>query len=421
MRSRREVLGLGALLGTGLGGCLGTAEQEPDAATATPADNGADGSATSSATGTPSLPTRPDAIFRADIERTGYHPDATVPDAVEAAWSVPGINKGDHTAAKASPLVYDGSVVTPGDVGTVFSYTPDGDLEWATALHPSGFGTHATPVIVDGTIYTTGYDGAVYAIDAADGSMQWRTVVADAIGSSPAYYDGTLYIATEFYDPSGGMSALDPVTGEEVWRDERVTNHAHSITGIDPEAGVFAAGSNDGKLYVWNLDDRSFRGSVDTGGPIKGPICMYDGLAIFGSWSNFVYGVDLERVDVAWQYAAADDVMSGAGLHPDSETVYIGSHDRHCHAIDATTGEPRWRTHLGGWITGSPVVTDDTVLVGSYDTTLFALTHDGDVRWRFTDPDGWVTSTPAIHDGDIYVTGRATNNTTGRLYKLVGN
>ena len=366
------------------------------------------------------LPDRPATIFRSDIERDGYWPEQSVPDNVELAWSIPDINKGEHTAAKASPLFYEGSVVTGGDVGEVFSFTPDGELEWSTALVPSTRGTHATPAIVDDLIFTTGYDGAVYAIDARNGDIIWRSKVADAIGSSPAYYEGLVYVATEFYTPSGGMVALDATTGAIVWEDDRMTNHAHSQTGIDTETGAFAAGCNDGNLYLWDLEPRTFRGTFETHNAIKGPICMHDGTAIFGSWDGNVYAVDTHTLEEVWRYKISDLIMAGAAVHPPSGSVVIGSHEGKVYALDRQTGRRRWDFATGGWVVGSPNVVGDTVLTGSYADVLYALrVEDGEQRWRFDDPDGWVTGTPVVHDETIYVTERANEDESGHLYKLV--
>jgi len=404
--SRRGFLSVGAATAA-LAGCLTTAPR------ASP------GSVEEPTAESRALPERPATIFRSDVRRTGHWPGESVPDAVELAWTVPGINNGDHTAAKSSPLVHDGDVIVPGDTGTVHSFAPDRERNWSAALFPSTRGTHSTPAIVEEYVFTAGYDGAAYAFDAATGDLIWRTKVADAIGSSPVYYDGLVYVATEFYTPSGGMVALDAATGAIRWEDNRMTNHAHSITGIDPKAGVFAAGCNDGSLYVWDLE-LSFRGTFETDGDIKGPICIYDGTAIFGSWDGNVYAVDVDTLEEVWRYRADGKVMAGASVHSDTGTVVIGSHDDHVYALDVTSGDRRWRFDTGGWVVGSPTVVGEAVLTGSYSRSLHAIdVRTGERLWKFGDPTGWVTATPAVHDGAVYVTERATDDTSGHLYKLV--
>ncbi len=56
---------------------------------------------------------------------------------------------------------------------------------------------------------TSGYDGALYAVDVEAGELTWRTGAREfggsiAIGSSPAYIDGALYILAEYSNPASG-------------------------------------------------------------------------------------------------------------------------------------------------------------------------------------------------------------------------
>lgn len=415
-RSRREFLALGATVA--VGATAGCSRFAPTAAPQQLDEPTAESQA---------LPTRPDTIFMHDVERTGYWPDQTVPETVEMEWAEPGINTGTHTAAKSSPLYYDGDIIAPGDTGTVHSFTPDGEQNWDASLVPSTRGTHSTPAIVDDFIFTAGYDGAVYAFDADTGDRRWRTQVSDAIGSSPVYYDGVVYCATEFYTPSGGMVALDATTGGIIWEDNRMTNHAHSITGLDPDAGVFAAGCNDGYLYVWEIDSHEFRGRFETANPIKGPICMHDGTAIFGSWDGNVYAVDTATQTQEWAYETRYKIMSGAALHPDSGTVVIGNHGDALLGLDLETGSREWRFDCEGWVIGGVTIAGDTALVGSYGTSVFAVdVTRGEERWRFDRPRGRVSSAPAVHNDDIYFAERASFDgneeleRSGHLYKLTG-
>ena len=47
--------------------------------------------------------------------------------------------------------------------------------------------------------------------------------------------------------------------------------------------------------------------------------------------------------------------------------VYIGSGDNYVYALDAGTGEERWRFETGQMVVSSPAVVDGVVYVGSTD------------------------------------------------------
>ncbi|MFJ1604567.1 PQQ-binding-like beta-propeller repeat protein [Streptomyces sp. NPDC088253] len=54
-------------------------------------------------------------------------------------------------------------------------------------------------------------------------------------------------------------------------------------------------------------------------------------------------------------------------------TVYIGSEDMSLWAVDAATGEERWRPQAHGELHSTPVVADGTVYVGSLDDFLYVI------------------------------------------------
>jgi len=355
-----------------------------------------------------------DAQFRGDPTRRGIAPDATVPESVRVNWEVPDVNTGDHTAAKASPvLAPNGDVVVPGDTGEVRAVTPDGEVRWRTDATDTTRGFHGTPTIANDTIYVGAYDGNLYAFDLESGEQYWRVQLGDAIGSSPGYLDGVVYIAVEYYDPSGGMFGVDAVTGDVVWEDQRPTDHPHSTAAIDEESGRIVVGSNDGDLYAWSSPDHEFEWTFSTGEPIKGPVATYDGSAFFGSWDDHVYRVALDDGTEEWAFETGSLVMSGPSVEPSTGTVYVGSHDSNLYALDAATGESKWRFDTGGRVIGCPVVTNDHVLAGSYDRRLYAVEKDtGEERWR-VETGGWVTSTPLVTDDAVYVTSRASEEYLG--------
>jgi outer membrane protein assembly factor BamB len=365
--------------------------------------------------------------FRGDNQRLGVFPDATVPREPTVDWTHRGVNTGDHTAAKASPVATPGGdVVVPGDTGDVWRLTPTGAVVWRTAVEPTSRGIHGTPVIANGTVYVGAYDGALYAFDLETGDRFWRSKLGDAIGSSPGYHDGVVYVAVEYDEPSGAMFGVDAVTGSVVWHDQRPTDHPHSTCAIDREAGRLVVGSNDGHLYAWTYPDREFAWSFPTDGPIKGPVATHDGSAFFGSWDDHVYRVDLADGSDVWAVELGNLVMSGPAVEAATDTVYVGSHDSGLYALDLATGTVRWRFDTDGRLIGCPVVAGDHVLAGSHDRHCYAVEKaTGEAVWR-VEGVGNVSSTPLVVDGAVYFTDRASDayledgsGETGGLYKVV--
>jgi len=367
------------------------------------------------------------AQFRGGLRRQGVSPEATVPTDVETAWTVPEVNTGEHTAAKASAVALPGGdLLVPGDTGELRRVTPGGEVVWTADVTDATRGIHGTPAVANGAAYIGAYDGALSAIDVETGERYWRAALGDAIGSSAAYYDGTVYIAVEYNDPSGAMFAVDAVDGSVEWDDQRPTDHPHSTCAIDREAGRLVVGSNDGKLYAWSFPDLEFQWTFSTDGAIKGPVAIADGSAFFGSWDEHVYRVALDDGSEDWHFETGNLVMTGPSVEPSTGSVYVGSHDDNLYALDIDSGAERWRFGTEGRLIGCPTVTADHVLAGSHDTRLYCVGKDsGEGVWE-VDAAGTVSSTPLVTEGGVYFADRASQDyvaddegETGKFRKLV--
>ncbi len=356
--------------------------------------------------------------FRRGTRRLGYYPDATVPDAVEVEWSEP-INRLGHTAAKASPRPTPGGdrIVVPDDTGRVHAFTPDGEVLWTVRTGAGdSLGFHGTPAIADGTAYLGGYDGAMYALDVGTGETVWKTSRwqlggALAIGSSPALWDGVLFVVAEYdhpgMDPSGTMWALDAGTGTPLWHDDRPWGMPHPSPAIDPATERMVIGSNDGVVYSWAFPSLEFAWEFETDAQVKGTIPTYEGGAFVGSWDGHVRRLDLADGSLEWAFETGAVTMSNPGIDPDAGVLYVGSDDHNLHALDAATGDQLWATDVGGHVIGSVTVTPECVLVGSYDRRLYCLEKaGGDVRWT-VEGVGHATSEAVPHDGRILYAERA--------------
>ena len=354
-------------------------------------------------------------MFRRGLRRLGYYPEATVPDSVEINWARP-MNYVGHTAAKASPRPVPGtdSVLIPADTGRVHSLTRDGRQQWTVQTGATSLGIHGTPTVVDDVAYIGAYDGALYAFNVHTGERVWKTSRLTlngsiAIGSSPAYWDGVLYVVTEYKNPNAGtMWAIDAETGDPLWSDDRLWGMPHPSTAIDPVRERMISGSNDGDVYAWEFPSLDFAWEFQTDGEIKGTPPVYEGSVYVGSWDNNFYSLDVADGTEEWRFETDGIVMSNPGIDPESNTVFVGSGDGHVYALDTDTGEKKWERYVEGTVLGSLTVTADALLVGSYAQQLFALEKDtGEVRWRVHNR-GHVTSEPVPIGDRIFYAERAT-------------
>ncbi|MEY7847733.1 PQQ-binding-like beta-propeller repeat protein [Natrarchaeobius sp. A-rgal3] len=374
-------------------------------------------------------------MFRRGLRRWGYYPDATVPSEVRVDWSFP-VNGIGHTAAKSTPRpTPDGeTVLVASDTGEIHAVTPAGENRWTletgAGVGPGSLGFHGTPAVVGDTAYVGGYDGAMYAVDVEAGELTWRTGAREfggsiAIGSSPAYIDGALYILAEYSNPaSGALWEIDARTGRLTWSDDDIWGMPHPSPAIDCDAGRLVTGSNDGVVYCWEFpslerawtfqaggedgpDGEEMAGGAFTlGAEIKGTTPVYDGAAFVGSWDGHFYRLSLEDGSEEWSFDTGRVIMSNPALDPEEGVVYVGSDDNHVYALDTDTGEELWSASVGGTVIGSLTATAETVLVGSYDTHLYALDREtGERRWRVENR-GHVTGGAIPRDGRIYYSER---------------
>jgi len=148
---------------------------------------------------------------------------------------------------------------------------------------------------------------------------------------------------------------------------------------------------------AWSYDTRSIRGLEAT------PLVADGVLYATASWS-VVFAVDAATGEERWRYdpgvprskavhACCDVVNRGVALH--RGRVYVGTLDGRLIALDADTGAPVWEVQTfdpaqAYTITGAPRVVKNKVIIGNggaeYGVRGFVSAYDaatGDLAWRF--------------------------------------
>lgn len=166
-------------------------------------------------------------------------------------------------------------------------------------------------------------------------------------------------------------------------------------------------------------DQPALRWSFETQGPIQSSAVIADGSVFFGSDDGYVYALALKDGQRIWSFRTGLDPERDPDKPEENQPprgveapplvhdggVYIGGTDGFLYALDARTGELRWRYETEGEINGaanhakSPDGQDDWILVGSWDNRLHCVSAaTGKAVWVY-ETDNYVNGTPAIGDG----------------------
>ena len=113
---------------------------------------------------------------------------------------------------------------------------------------------------------------------------------------------------------------------------------------------------------------------------------------------------------IAWTFQTSGPVVASPAIS--GGMIYIGSLDSTFYAIDANTGQERWRFQSGNEISSTAALFNGHCYFES-GNVLYAINLKGKLKWKYTlysgevnnklDPWDFQHSSPVIHDGVIYI------------------
>jgi outer membrane protein assembly factor BamB len=255
--------------------------------------------------------------------------------------------------------------------------------------------------------------------------VKWTFPTGNRVMSSPVMQGDTLYFGSD----DGNVYAVDAKDGRQLWK--FTTRARVSATPAVANDTVYV-GSFDGRFYALNAKTGAMRWRFATGGErrfeAKGlhgqdpktqtffdPFDMFlsspvvvDGLVYFGSGDGNLYALDAGSGEEKWKFQTGD-VIHASPAYADG-VVYFGSWDSWFYALDARTGAQKWRFHGGEdpvahnqvGFQSSAAVVDGTVYVGCRDSNLYALdAATGKEKWKFNNAGSWVITSPAVARGRV--------------------
>ena len=260
---------------------------------------------------------------------------------------------GYDNGPRCCPIVHDDRVLLLDPEGVLSAVKrSDGELIWRVPIREkfgidqNFFGVGASPLLHDGNIYCNlggknfipagVSDGMAFAFDAKTGEKKWHTKTDGGSYASPtlAEIDGQDHL---FVFHRGGVSDLDPASGEERWKFPWHARFQNSVNGATPLvvgdllfiSATYRTGSaclrvhKNGYETVWK-DDPETRGfvlDVHWAPPLEvdGHLYAFSGRnppdAVFKC-------VELETGKVAWKWRSP--FYRGSMLWADGHAIVLG-------------------------------------------------------------------------------------------------
>jgi outer membrane protein assembly factor BamB len=293
-----------------------------------------------------------------------------------------------------SPTVVDDTVFV-GSAGDFYAVdAADGTEQWK--FDNWGGAVYSSPTVADSTVYIGSVDENLWALDAADGTEKWRFPTESYIWSSPTVAGGTVFVGSE----DNTLYAVDSDSGEELWTFDTGDSVHSSPTVIDSTVFV---GSEDHNLYALDANSGEEQWRYETNGDVFSSPTVADGTIFIGGGfaNNNVYALSAGDGTEQWSFETGDSVRSSPTVV--NNTVFVGSRDNNVYALSTSDGTEQWSFETGGEVFSSPTVADGTVFVGSKDNNIYALdAANGTEQWRFETEDE-VNGSPTVVNGVVYI------------------
>jgi len=255
--------------------------------------------------------------------------------------------------------------------------------------------------------------------------VRWTFPTGSRVVSSPAMQDGVLYFGSD----DGNVYAVAASDGRQLWKYATRGAVASSPAISD---GTLYVMSFDGHLYALSAKTGALRWKFATAGErhfeakglhgmtpasqtyfdpfdlfLSSPV-VADGAVFFGSGDGNLYALDAKSGELKWKFGTGD-VVHASPAYADG-VLYFGSWDSYFYAVDAKTGAQKWRFHGGEdpmmhnqvGFQSSAAVANGMVYVGCRDSNLYALdAATGEEKWKVNNAGSWVITSPAVVDGKV--------------------
>jgi len=178
----------------------------------------------------------------------------------------------------------------------------------------------------NGLVYFGGWN-ALYALEAKTGKEEFRIKIVQTASYTPAIFKGLVYFSSK----DTFLYAVNASNGDVIWR-TKLSGSSWVTSSPAIANGMVYAGTSDGhKLFAVAADSGEIKWKFKTGGYVWSSPVFADGIVYVGSVDKKLYAVDALTGDEIWEYETGGGITSSP-LVSDG-VVYVGSRDGYLYAL----------------------------------------------------------------------------------------
>jgi eukaryotic-like serine/threonine-protein kinase len=273
----------------------------------------------------------------------------------------------------AAPAVGEDLIVVGNYGHQLFGLDKNGVQRWLFEVETGNF--VASPLIVNDTVLAPSSDNILYAMD-LNGNQLWQFRSPNMLWAQPASDGEMVYLPALDHH----LYALNLADGSVDWSVD-LGSPLMASPVLDENGTIFVT-NMEGELISVSAADGSENWRTPTGGRLWSTPVLHEGMLYVGNLNNRVFGISAENGQITWQMDTGDPIVGGGALLPDGVAFPVETGRLIAYSFD---GSVLWNQTINGKLYTTPVVFGDYVVaaVTGGEPLLQAYNVNGQTAWQF--------------------------------------
>lgn len=257
-----------------------------------------------------------------------------------------------YSPVYAAPALFDATLVfctESGEENLAAYDIAKREIRWSKDLG----GISASPLVYRNMLVAAGLNGAIAAYDIL-GNEAWIFKTKSEIRSSPAASAGTVFCA----NTRGEVFALDAADGSVRWK-SNVNGAVHA--GLTVHGSMLIVASRDSFVYLFDTENGSIVRRIVVGNKVMASPAVQNGTIFITTLDGAVLAYDIAAGERRWQFNARSVINTTPVIA--ANALFVASLDKHIYALDPATGRELWKHEIPARIKSTPIIWNNSLIV----------------------------------------------------------